>query len=90
MTDRDIDHAIDRLLGPPGPEATCDECFEQLDIYVDREVLVGDAEQAMPALAAHLHGCPACAEDHESLLTLVLEHHARAEPEHPTGSSGSA
>jgi anti-sigma factor RsiW len=72
MTDRDIDRALQALLGPTGPEATCDACFDQLDVYVDREVLTGDAERAMPALAAHLRGCPACAEDYESLRALVL------------------
>jgi hypothetical protein len=73
MTSHDAKHAIGRLLGPAEPEATCDECFAQLDVYVDREVLQGDAEAAMPALAAHLRGCPACAEDHESLRALVIE-----------------
>jgi hypothetical protein len=73
MTDPDIDHAIERLLGPAAPELSCDECFAQLDVYVDHELLHRDAEHAMPALAAHLRGCPACAEDHESLRALVLE-----------------
>jgi len=71
MTRHESNQAVDRLLGPAEPEATCDECFELLDVYVDREVLQGDAEQAMPTLAAHLRGCPACAEDHESLRTFV-------------------
>jgi len=71
MTNHDINHAIDRLLGPTGPEVTCDECFELLDAYVDREARQGDAQEAMPALAAHLRGCPACAEDHDSLLSFV-------------------
>jgi hypothetical protein len=64
---------IDRLLGPAEPEVSCDECFEQLDVYVDREVLQGDAEAAMPGLAAHLRGCPACADEHESLRALVID-----------------
>jgi hypothetical protein len=71
MTPHDANHPLHRLLGPAEPETTCDDCFEQLDIYVDREVLHGDAEETMPALAAHLRGCPACAEDHDSLLALV-------------------
>ena len=71
MTADDTNNALDRLLGPAEPEATCDECFEQLDVYVDRELMQGDAEQAMPALAAHLRGCPACAEDHDSLRAFV-------------------
>jgi len=25
---------IDELLGPEGPEVSCDECFERLDEYV--------------------------------------------------------
>jgi hypothetical protein len=73
MTDPDRNQAIDRLLGPAEPEVSCDECFAQLDRYVDREVLGGDAERTMPALAAHLRGCPACAEDHDSLRALVLD-----------------
>jgi hypothetical protein len=64
------DH-LDRLLGPAGAETTCDECFDQLDVYVERELRTGDAAQAMPRLAAHLDGCPACAEDHDSLLALL-------------------
>jgi anti-sigma factor RsiW len=71
MTGDPLHRALPRVLGPAEPEATCDDCFAQLDAYVDREVTVGDAEQAMPELAAHLRGCPACAEDHASLLALV-------------------
>jgi hypothetical protein len=72
MTPDHRDQAIDRLLGPAGPETTCDECFDQLDVYVERELCAGDAAQAMPRLAAHLQGCPACAEDHDSLHALLL------------------
>jgi hypothetical protein len=61
-----------RLLGPAAPESTCDECFEQLDVYVERELRTGDAATAMPRMAAHLRGCPACAEDCDSLRALLL------------------
>jgi hypothetical protein len=80
MTNHDINQIIHGLLGPAGPEASCEECFDQLDVYVDREVLVGDADVLMPALAAHLRGCPACAEDHDSLLALIRETHPHPEP----------
>jgi hypothetical protein len=63
----------DRLLGPAEPETTCDECFDRLDVYVERELRSGDAARAMPPLAAHLRGCPACAEDHDSLRDLLLD-----------------
>jgi hypothetical protein len=62
---------LERLLGPAEVEATCDECFEQLDVYVERELSSGDAAVVMPRLAAHLRGCPACAEDWESLYALL-------------------
>ena len=63
--------ALRRLLGPAGPELTCDECFEELDRYVELEVAGADADAAIPGLRAHLVGCPACREEHESLRALV-------------------
>ena len=60
-----------RLLGPADPEVTCEECFQQLDRYVDLELAGVDADSAMPGLHAHLGGCPACLEDYESLRAYV-------------------
>jgi hypothetical protein len=62
---------VDRLLGPGEPEVTCEECFELLDEYVDLEVRGEDADAQLPGMSAHLAGCPACHEDHESLLAFV-------------------
>ena len=72
MTERpDPTHALDRVLGPAGPEVGCDECFEMLDRYVELELAGADADAAIPGLKAHLAGCPACREEHESLRALV-------------------
>jgi hypothetical protein len=60
-----------RLLGPEGPELGCDECFDQLDRYVELELRGADADAAVPGMRAHLDGCPACREEHESLRALV-------------------
>ena len=62
---------IAALLGPPGPELTCEQCFEQLDRYVDVALTGADADRAVPGMAAHLAGCPACSDDHDSLLEYV-------------------
>jgi hypothetical protein len=62
-----------RLLGPAGPEVSCDECFDQLDRYVELELAGADADTAIPGMRAHLLGCSACAEDHESLRALLVE-----------------
>ncbi len=68
---------IDRLLGPRGPEVSCEECFERLDEYVELELAGEDADARVPGMAAHLEGCPACHEEHESLRELVLADRSR-------------
>jgi hypothetical protein len=67
----DLHQALGRLLGPDVPEIGCDECFDQLDRYVELELAGADADRALPGLRAHLDGCPACREEHESLRALV-------------------
>jgi hypothetical protein len=62
---------LKRLLGPAGPEISCEDCFEQLDRYVELELSGADADAAIPGMAAHLEGCPACHEDHRSLRAFV-------------------
>jgi anti-sigma factor RsiW len=62
---------LDALLGPPGPELTCEECFDQLDRHVDLELEGAAADHLVPGMRAHLAGCPACHEDHESLREFV-------------------
>jgi hypothetical protein len=71
MTDADPDRLIAGLVGPAGPELTCEACFEELDRYVEAELAGEDADAAVPGMRAHLAGCPACAEDHESLLAFL-------------------
>jgi hypothetical protein len=71
MEPRDLNDVVGRLLGPAGPEIGCDACFEELDRYVELEVAGEDADTGVPGLRAHLDGCPACREEHESLRALV-------------------
>ena len=72
MTNRpDLKQALGRLLGPAGPEVGCDACFDQLDRYVELELAGADVDTVLPGLRAHLDGCPACREEHESLRALV-------------------
>jgi hypothetical protein len=61
-----------RVLGPADPEVTCEVCFDELDRFVELELAGEDAEAAVPGMTAHLHGCPACAEDHAALRALLL------------------
>jgi hypothetical protein len=70
-TNPERDPLLGRLLGPAGPELTCEQCFEELDRYVEAELAGADPDAAVPGLRAHLEGCPACREDHDSLLDYV-------------------
>ncbi len=67
----EMNEAISRLLGPAEPEVGCDECFTEIDRYVELELAGADADAAIPGLRAHLAGCPACREEHDSLRALV-------------------
>ena len=62
---------VERLLGPAAAEIGCDECFDELDRYVELHLLGRDADTAIPGMGPHLAGCPACHEDYESLRSLV-------------------
>jgi hypothetical protein len=65
------DSVLKRLLGPQGPELSCEECFAELDRYVELELGEADADARIPGMREHLEGCSACAEDHRSLRALV-------------------
>lgn len=73
------------LLGPQGPEIGCEECFEHLDAFVEAELgragfkrcaacVSPDAcgrSRTCLGMRAHLEGCPACAEEHASLVAVL-------------------
>jgi hypothetical protein len=67
----DLAREFVRMLGPDGPELGCDECFDQLDAYAELELAGTRAGAAMPAMRTHLVGCPACRDDHDSLLAFA-------------------
>jgi hypothetical protein len=73
MTERSTeqDALMRRLLGSGAPELGCEECFEQLDRYVELQLVGADADHAIPGMRAHLDGCAACNEEHASLLALI-------------------
>ena len=62
---------IKRVLGPAGRELSCEQCFDQLDRYVELELAGADPDARIPGMRAHLDGCAACAEDYVSLRDFV-------------------
>ena len=41
---------LEALLGPTGPQVTCEECFERLDEYVELELRARQPARAAQAL----------------------------------------
>jgi len=64
---------LERLVGPAYQELSCEECFDFLDAYVELEATgtAPSAEAKTPKMRAHLEGCSACRDDHDSLLAFV-------------------
>lgn len=73
MSEPSLPTPIDRLLGPAEPEIDCDQCFAAVDHYVELQLAGHDADAAVPGMAAHLRGCPACSDEHESLIDLLRQ-----------------
>jgi hypothetical protein len=52
-------------------EIGCDECFEQLDRFVELELAGKNAAEAMPLVQDHLNRCGNCREEFEALLAAL-------------------
>jgi hypothetical protein len=71
-TSRPLTHdTVVRLLLDTEPYLSCDDCFAQLDQYVEQLARTPGYDE--PRMRAHLAGCGACAEEADSLLSLVLD-----------------
>jgi len=49
-------------------EIACNECFRELDRFVDLELAGKSAEEALPLVKHHLDHCMLCREEYEALL----------------------
>jgi hypothetical protein len=65
------DRLLARVLGPNGPELSCEKCFAELDRYVELSLSGSGADRHLPGMKEHLDGCPACAEEYRSLREFV-------------------
>ncbi len=57
------------VIAPSEPWLSCDDCFEQVDGYI--EDLVHHREVLNEPLRVHLARCPACFDEAETLIELV-------------------
>ena len=52
-------------------EIGCDECFEQLDRFVEMKLAGKNAAEAMPLVQDHLERCDDCRQEFEALLAAL-------------------
>ncbi len=52
-------------------EIGCDECFKQVDHFVDMVLDGKDAAAALPLVQDHLNRCQDCREEYEALLAAL-------------------
>ena len=72
MFDRDIFKAlISEIADTREVEIGCDECFEQLDRFVEMKLSGLNAAQAMPLVQEHVEICGECREEFEVLLAAL-------------------
>ena len=60
-----------QVLSTRPDEIGCDECFEQLDRFVEMRLAGKNAAEAMPLVQDHLERCRDCREEFEALLTAL-------------------
>jgi len=59
------------VLATRPDEIGCDDCFEQLDRFVELKLAGKNAAEAMPLVQDHLDRCPDCREEFEALLAVL-------------------
>lgn len=62
-------HALRSLLVDSEPYLSCDECFAQIDVYV--EAMIDDPAHRDTPMEVHLEACGVCAEEAAALIELV-------------------
>ena len=72
MFDRDIFRSLmGEIADTREEEIGCDECFEQLDRFVEMSLSGLNVAQAMSLVQEHLEICGECREEFEALLAAL-------------------
>jgi hypothetical protein len=71
LNPEDLNKMIRAIRETREEEIGCDECFEQLDLFVETKLSGLNAAAAMPLVQDHLDKCGDCREEFEALLTAL-------------------
>jgi hypothetical protein len=66
-----LKHLVRGIMTARPDEIGCDECFDQLDRFVDMILEGKSAAEAMPLVQDHLGRCRECREEFEALLAAL-------------------
>jgi hypothetical protein len=64
---------VRNILTTRADEIGCDECFEEIDRFVEMALAGKDAAEAMPLVQDHLTRCRDCREEFEALLYILRD-----------------
>jgi hypothetical protein len=68
LSTEQIGTMVRSVLATREDEIGCDECFEQLDAFVEMKLAGKSAADALPLVQDHLNRCGNCREEFEALL----------------------
>lgn len=63
-----LQYIVKAIAMTKNDEIGCDECFEEIDRFVELKLEGKSAEEAMPLIKDHLDRCGNCYEEYEALL----------------------
>lgn len=61
---------LEKIFLTEEEEISCSECFDSVSGFVELELSGGDPAAKMPQVVQHLHQCPACRDEYETLRDL--------------------
>ena len=62
---------VRKIIATREDEIGCDDCFNELDRFVEVKLKGKNAAQAMPLVQHHLEMCPDCREEFQALLEAI-------------------
>ena len=66
-----VKRMVRAILSSHEDEIGCDDCFEEVDRFVDMTLAGRNAAEAMPLVADHLQRCRDCRDEFEALLHVL-------------------
>ncbi len=65
-----LERWLPNIYNTQDEEISCSECFDLVSHFVEVELSGADAAAQMPKVKQHLHQCPACRTEYETLRDL--------------------